>query len=253
MKKQYSIFCTWVLLGGISILPACGNQPVKSVTIKPSAAIESSAETFVARPDPVAAARSTLEQKFLEQAERAFARGRLTSPPHDNAYDKFHSVLMINPNNQTARSGLQAILIRYAEMIRKAHATSQYTRARVLMAQADVYYPGHRLLLQLKKDIQQTRKVYEQPGVRPIADIKSLQEFELPADTLRENKEALLPLLGSIAQRIKVTDESIMIYARTDAEGRWIYSQLREAVPGYRVRGDIRLAKRPKVAILPPL
>jgi hypothetical protein len=42
-----------------------------------------------------------------------------------------------------------------------------------------------------------------------------------------------------------------MIIARTDVEGRWIYQKMRDAVPGYRVRGDIKLGNPPRVQLVP--
>jgi len=203
--------------------------------------------------DPVVYAQQTMEQRFLLQAEKAFRSGRLTSPAHDNAYDRFHSVLLINPDNQMARSGLQAILIRYAELIRQALASSDYGGASRYLQQAQVYYPGNSLLLELQKQARSTQLHYEEATLARSPKDVSVQEFELPISMLGKSEGDLIPFLGSIAQRVRGTGESVMIYARTDSEGRWVYQQLKKAVPGYRIRGDIRIAKQPKIALFPPL
>ena len=42
-----------------------------------------------------------------------------------------------------------------------------------------------------------------------------------------------------------------MIIARTDVEGRWVYQKMREAAPGYRVRGDIKLGSPVRIILEP--
>jgi len=237
------------------VLSACGAIATKSSEPAATTPPEKDPAVTEAAPvrDPIQAAEQTLEQRLLARAEEAFRKGRLTSPTNKNAYDLFHSVLLLNPDNQTARSGLQAIMIRFSELIRDAMASSNYSSANALLKQAQIYFPGNSLLLDLQKDLRKQRTRYHQTVLnRPTEDL-TVQEFPLPTDLLSDDREQLLPFLGSVAQRVKVTDESVMIYARTDSEGRWIYQQLKKAVPGYRVRGDIRLSKDPKIAILPPL
>ncbi len=203
--------------------------------------------------DPVQFSENTMEQRFLNKAEEAFRKGRLTMPTHDNAYDLFHSVLLINPDNQTARSGLQAILIRFGELVRGAMASRNFGAANALLKQAQTFYPGNALLLDLQKEVRSLQKQYHHAVLKQPTDDLTLQEFEIPGDLLSTDKEQLLPFINSIAQRVKATGESVMIYARTDAEGRWIYRKMKQSVPGYRVRGDIRLSKKPRIAVLPPL
>lgn len=243
VKAIVTVFVAAALVG-------CGGQPYKNESPPPVAMAES------LRPEaksPMQAARETMEQRFLAQAEDAFRKGRLTTPALNNAYDSFHSVLLINPDNQHARSGLQAILIRYADMIREAMAASRYTQSQALIRQAQIYYPDNQLLLDLQQEIRKLQYNYQQTVLAKPTNDLTLQEFQLPRQMLSDNRDALLPFISSIAQRLEDTDESVMIYARTDAEGRWIYQQMKNAVPGYRVRGDIRLSKSPKIAILPPL
>ncbi|MFC6981009.1 hypothetical protein [Microbulbifer taiwanensis] len=62
-----------------------------------------------------------------------------------------------------------------------------------------------------------------------------------------------MELLRGAAQRIRRGELRVIIVARNDAEGRWIYQQLREAVPGYRVRGDIKLGSPPRLLLIQPV
>ncbi len=196
---------------------------------------------------------AALESKMLDRAERAFRAGRLTEPDHDNAYDSFHSVLLLNPNNSEARSGIQAILIRYAELIRKALAEHDYYNAGVLLNRAQTYYPANNLLLDLKKELAKVREKEDQQMLTKAPTDKAIVDYPLPAGALGRRSETVSDYLARIALRLKESNESVMIHARTDAEGRWIYKQLNDAVPGYRVRGDIKLSRVAKIVILPPL
>lgn len=199
-------------------------------------------------------ARLAMEQKFLEEAGTAFRAGRLTEPPHDNAYDRFQSVLMLNPDNNVARAGVQAILLNYTDRIRNAISEGHGGFAASLLRKAELYYPANPLLMDLKKEVARLNAREEEMllSSENISD-DARMEFPLPPGALSRKSSTVSDYLTRIALRVKETDESIMIYARSDAEGRWIYSQLKDAVPGYRVRGDIRISQSPKISILPPL
>ena len=228
----------------VLVLQGCG-----SVATKPQTAGAAVKEEPVVQQNPI-------EVAMLKRAEQAFRKGDLTKPNYANAYDLFHSVLIINPENQQARSGLQAILIRYAEMIREATRKNQFSKSQRLLSQVEKYYPANDLLMELKKEAKKRKAAYmarqkpvpaEKPGDRNVS------EFVLPTYALSKRTAELTRYIGEVAVRLKSSQEYVMIYARTDAEGRWIYSQLKKAVPGYRVRGDIKLGRKPRLVLLPPL
>jgi len=246
MKIGVGIF--WV--GVVSLMTACGSQPVKTP------AQDKTKETTTVEVENTPAYSSTLELRLLAKAEESFRNGYYTEPASNNAYDSFRSVLLINPDNQQARAGLQAILIRYTEQVRNAMAGSRYSLAQSVLREAQQYFPNHKMLDALKEEIRSANPVsrYKQTSLNKPASAKLVvDEFKLPGTLLEARNQEILPLLSQIAERVKENDESVMIYARTDAEGRWIYKQLKDAVPGYRVRGDIRLGREPRIAILPPL
>lgn len=253
-------------------LLSCKSAPVKQAAAKPVKAQEEKVqkpagqqtsqqanEQAVQVPaEPVLSAaekaRLAMEQKFLAEAETAFRAGYLTEPAHDNAYDRFQSVLMLNPDNSVARAGVQAILLNYTDRIRNALKEGHGGFAASLLHKAELYYPANPLLMDLKKEVARL-KAREEEMILSTENISddARMEFPLPPGALSRKSQTVADYLSRIAQRVKETDESIMIYARTDAEGRWIYGQLKDAVPGYRVRGDIRIAQSPKISILPPL
>ncbi len=201
---------------------------------------------------------SGIEESLLKQAQEAFRKARYTTPQHNNAYDKFHSVLLLNPDNAQARAGLQAILLRYSRLVRTALESGRVKAASAYLHQAELFYPANALLMDLKKEIHRVKTTYAQrqstmQNIAPKAPLPAHEDVGLPEKELSAKSEAILDVLVDIGKRLKDSDESVLIFARSDREGRWIYKQLKQAAEGYRVRGDIRIARAPKLRILPPL
>ncbi len=201
---------------------------------------------------------SGIEESLLKQAQEAFRKARYTTPQHNNAYDKFHSVLLLNPDNAQARAGLQAILLRYSRLVRTALESGRVKAASAYLHQAELFYPANALLMDLKKEIHRVKTRYAQrqstmQNIASKAPLPAHEDVGLPEKELSAKSEAILDVLVDIGKRLKDSDESVLIFARSDREGRWIYKQLKQAAEGYRVRGDIRIARAPKLRILPPL
>jgi len=52
-----------------------------------------------------------------------------------------------------------------------------------------------------------------------------------------------------VARQIQASGGTFLIRARTDEEGRWIYKTMKDAVSGYRLRGNIEAAATPGIII----
>jgi len=236
-----------------TLLSACGKTNVKEPEPKPVpdvARVPQKTEPVSKAPE---SASKRIENTLLKRAEIAFRAGQLTTPPHNNAYDSFQSVLIINPGNTQARSGVQAILLRYAELLRGAITKGRLLYAEGLLRQAETYYPANPLLMDIKRELIREKGREEETLLAGVPKSAPGMEYPLPGGALARKSPTVSAYLGRIAERIRESDESVMIYARNDREGRWIYSQLKKAVPGYRVRGDIRISRKAKISILPPL
>jgi len=86
----------------------------------------------------------------------------------------------------------------------------------------------------------------------PVAPYRGgANEFLLEASLLGKEDPQILARLSEIAHKLKASDSLAMIIARSDVEGRWIYQQMRAAVPGYLVRGDIQIGSPPRVKLVP--
>ena len=198
---------------------------------------------------------SALEKRFLTKAERAFRKGNFFYPTHDNAFDRFNAVVLLNPDNQQAKAGLQAILLRYTNVTRDALANGRLDSAKNYLHELEEFYPDQPLVAELRRQLNAKLKTVYRPKEQIMQAEKNLEfeEIKLSKSELSDKSEAIKNALGSIALRLQSSDESILIFARSDNEGRWIYKQMKEAVSDYRIRGDIRISSIPKIRILPPL
>ena len=222
----------------LSILTACQPQSVKP---DPNLVYQQE-QARIAREQ--AAAERRLEA-LLMRAEWALGRDRLTTPARDSAYGLFQEVLRLQPGNDQALSGLQQVAIRYIQLARTAVAHGKLTKASGYAAQARRIDPSNPLLVEFEKMYQVALEA-EKAAV-------SGNELLLDSEALSRRDENLLPLLGEVAERIKASDETIVIIARNDAEGRWLYQQMRKAAEGYRIRGDIQVGAVPKIVVYPPI
>ncbi|MGI1680209.1 MAG: hypothetical protein K6L75_15825 [Cellvibrionaceae bacterium] len=193
-------------------------------------------------------------QRLLSAAEDALAANRLTTPVEDNAYDRYQAVLMMDVDNQRAQAGIQSIFSRYASLTRSAIRQGNYSKARSRLERARSVDSRHIDLKRLSNELTAAQKKrLPRPETKVAAVEKKNNEIVLNTARLSKRDEQLVSELQLLAVELKEKDESILIYARNDAEGRWIYKKMAEAVIGYRLRGDMRIGKNPKIRILPPI
>lgn len=183
--------------------------------------------------------------RLLASAERAMAAGRLMLPLADNAYDRYRAVLLLQPGNPQAASGLDEIVVRYVQMAQQAISRSRWSEAQEFIARAAEISADNPLLREVIEAFERARSVQ-------VASHAG-EQFFLDPDQLNNKSESLMLLLIEIAQRLRQSHESMVIVARTDREGRWLYKQMKQAAQGYRIRGDITVGPQPKIIILPPL
>lgn len=198
--------------------------------------------------------RRSVVQRLLEQADAAFERGRYTLPAEDNAFDKYQAVLLLDPGNKAAQAGLDAVLLAYVDHVRSVMAAGQLTRAQELVTRAGAYFAAAPLLQELNAEIKQARSALNAKTHEAAqADTVDGEKVLLPEHDLSQRSDSIKEMLTALAQRVRESGESVMILARSDREGRWIYKQMQESVAGYRIRGDIRINRVPAVVLMAPL
>lgn len=223
-------------------LSACAAAPV------PKTVVPLPPESAAPSPTP----RQHTVSRLLSEADFAMSQSRFSLPVHDNAHDRFRAVLLLDPGNKRAQAGLHGILLVYADRIQQSLGAGRFQAAAADLRLADQLFPGAELLQPLRAELQQRVKAATAAAETP-APTDGRERVPLPAQPLADKTDEVTQLLVQLAQRVRQSDESIMIYARSDAEGRWIYKTMKDAVGDYRIRGDIRIAQQPAIDLLSPL
>lgn len=189
----------------------------------------------------MAAQRRRLRQRedkiesLLGLAAQALAKDRLMRPKEDNAYDWYRQVLAIDALNTEAHWGMHRITRRYFELAEAAFATGRPARAERMLRGA----------LQVAATPAQVKVIRAK-----YRDQLRNKTFTLSPQGLRRHSDKTRLHLAKIARRARDARSRLLIVARNDAEGRWIYQQMRAAVSGFRLRGNIELGKLPHVVLI---
>lgn len=218
-----------VLILGV-LLSAAGCQWTSPAPQMSEAAVP---EASKAPPDPAWVAR----QQLLFEADQALSRNRLMTPAYDNAYDRFKQVLREAPGNEQAKQGLIAVGERYVDLAESAYRAGNREQALLYLRRAAKADPDHARLVVLSKR-------YEKRSV------SAASEYLLPLQALDRRDVKVQNTLAEVARRARGTSSRVLIIARSDEEGRWIYRIMRQAVEGYRIRGNIQKGPAPKVILL---
>ncbi|MCV6626030.1 MAG: hypothetical protein OIF38_08030 [Cellvibrionaceae bacterium] len=223
------------------LLNACASAPAPAPKMPPPKA----------KPRPQLIDPKVAEIKTrLQAAEKALAANRLTIPSADNANDHYRAVLALDPNNQQAKSGLQMIPLRYVELARSYAGKSNVAKARTLLRRALKLDPNNVPVKTLLAELKPLPAVARAEANKSIS--RDDNNYIIDPAALVQKSEQLAPYLQLIAQRARLEDLMAIIIAPTDADGRWIYQQMRQALPGYRLRGDIRRGRKPLVRLEVP-
>jgi hypothetical protein len=201
----------------------------------------------VAKPKPVITKEQQVINMLILNGEYTLSQNQLLTPTNDNAYDYFRAALKLDPNNSRAKGGLQGIVMRYVDLARQAAARGNYSQATTMLNNARIVDPNNLLIKEVSTAL--TEQIKSAPPVEPYRG--GANEFLLDASLLGKDDPQIIAKLSEIAQKLQATNSLAIIIARTDVEGRWIYQKMRDAVPGYRVRGDIKLGSPPRVQLVP--
>jgi len=197
---------------------------------------------------------------LLNTADTFLAQDQLLTPVDANAHDRYKAVLILDSNNARAQAGLDAIVRRYLELANGAVGRGRFSQAEGFVAKAQTVGgqtgQAQRVLAVIKRKKIAARKSQPTEAASIVAakpDASKNTQFELDKTALANRDQVMVAQLQSLGLRVKDSREYVLIHARNDAEGRWIYQQMRQASRGYRLRGDIRRSQTPKVILQPPL
>ena len=219
-------------------LAGCSSQPEK-------VAIDENIEPEVEKVAPLPRGKVDVSG-LLWSAERSLADDRLITPEHDNAYDRFRAVLLLEPGNAKAEAGIQQIVVRYMQLARDAASRNDYDLAKQRIAKAQLILPDNAALTDLYEEF-----AHQQAAHR--TQFKQDGSLVLSREDMRLRDDGVVRRIKALTQQMSESGETMLIVARTDEEGRWIYKQMRKAIPSFRPRGDIKLGSPTRIVLQPPI
>ncbi len=170
--------------------------------------------------DPRAALRI---ENLLADAEVALAAMRLTTPGHDNAYDRYRQVLDFLPNDSRALTGINRIADAYFGLALAAAENRNQREARRLFDLGVEVAPEHASSATVERSIE-----------RLLA--APVQRLVLDADALRALDPALGEQLEQLGAKAKREGLLVVIQVPRDDLGRWVYQRMNAAPPNVRLR-----------------
>lgn len=173
---------------------------------------------------------------LLKRAEAAFSRDRLLRPIEDNAFLWYRQVLKIDEDEPRAHRGMQEITERYFKLAEQLHSEGRYNRAVLMLDRAE-------RVSAKPEELKALRLRFQAPA-------PAKNEFRLPISSLNARNDDLLNYLDQLTVKLLAARSRLLIVARSDAEGRWIYRQMRSFAGGFRLRGDIKIGSIPAVILL---
>ncbi len=96
----------------------------------------------VPAPDP-ARERAARIAALLEAADTDIEALRLTTPPGNNAFEKYNAVLSLEPQNEAAREGIDRVVNNYLQLAQSAAETGDIETARRYVSRAAAIRPDH--------------------------------------------------------------------------------------------------------------
>jgi hypothetical protein len=223
------------LLAGLSLVAALALAGCTTPAPAPPAPV--AAPVPAAPPPP--APQSPAARQLLQRAEAQIAANLLTSPPGDNALETLAQALALEPTQpDTQRAvfrGRERIAESYLALAEKALQRRERVQAERLLERAAEVDPAHLGLPAMRERLR-------------LAQRERVRSVPLAGQDLAARSEPLRQVLVGLGREAKAGRGFVLIRARSDAEGRWIYDQLNRA-PGGRLRAEIRRAGSPGLEI----
>ena len=135
---------TTVTAGEDTVRKGLAEDHDKAVTAETEAAPRTEGEASVQKKNIAA---------WLQEADKAFAENRLTTPPDKNALHYYRKVLALQPDNSDAERGIDRIGKRYIELASASLKKQQLTNAKRLVRRGLRILPDDRGLIRLDKRI----------------------------------------------------------------------------------------------------
>ena len=224
--------CAAALGGALAVLLAAG-------CVQSPAPVPAPAEAPVQAPAPPAPdpREDDAVRAALAAAERALAQDRLLTPPDDSAHLHFRRALALAPDLPEARLGMERVVERYLALATRAMRRQRWSAGRTMLERAAVVDSAHPGIAPLRRQLEM------------LANAERLT-MDLEHRAVRARSAALANTLAAFGGKARRDNARVTIRAGSDADGRWIHEQLRQAPGATPVRGSIEIGRPPRVTIV---
>lgn len=172
----------------------------------------------------------------MQQARVDFKYNLLTTPVTNNAYLFYGRVLALDPDNHEARQGIYNIAEKYIEWAIDNANAGNFSLAKSYLGKAASVDPNHPNIPAV------TRLINEHRNANKLV-------YYLATDGLDQKSTWLVQELQDIGHTVDEKKATVVITARTDAEGQWIYQQMNNATPS-RIHARLELGNEPHVRLI---
>lgn len=183
--------------------------------------------------------RQRMLADLLYEALQALNEDRLLTPIDDNAHARFKRVLAVDSDNEIALQGLQDIVARYLQLAEESIYRGLFEEAKTMLDRAGFVDKSHPDIAGVSEALRQEMKSED-------------LFFELDYPQYASRTEQAREQLADIARQAREHEAFFLIIAPNDDLGRWMVAVMREAVTGYRLRGNIELASRTSIRLRMP-
>ena len=165
---------------------------------------------------------------LLEAADRARYEDRLTYPEDGSALAIYESILARVPDQEDALRGIEGIVETFIDRSMAALERRRFATARSMLARARLISPDH-------------------PSIEPTAaQLRLLEEADIELvnmhqDILRDDPDAAKATLTNLARTEPGQRCRFNIFAKNDAQGRWIYQALAQGSPDRRLQAEVEI------------
>lgn len=224
-----------ILTLGVLLLGSCQTAPVESMDESVGSESEVLDIRVLSDAEVVSgsgnADRRSMIPDILYAALQALSEDKLLTPIDDNAHGRFKRVLAMDPQNELALEGLQDIVQRYLQLAGESMNRGLFDEANTMLGRARFVDSNH-------------------PGIAAAEEALRVEMesddlfFELDYPIYASRSDMAREELADIARQTREHEAFFLITAPNDDLGRWMVSVMREAVTGYRLRGNIELSSR---------
>lgn len=167
----------------------------------------SNGQPVVTEPRATEPSREKIIEDLLEKAEQNISSLSLTTPPGDNALEKYRRVLEMEPGNRRALDGIDRIVDEYIILMDNAIRNDSFARAGEFLHKAESVNPEHpaiapartRLASALKAHESPATKITDTPAPAPLVAEEPETGTRIPADEQQQ--------IDSIRERLRANPD----------------------------------------------